>query len=579
MFKRYTITAIVGIAISAFAFADIDHPEGPNLKDNAEYQQLLAESDSLIAKADSIRGLIAETRANMRTYIDTLTTEPSRDFINRYNSRIVELEEQVFNITTKQGIVASRINAIELEVMEDIFQKSIFERMDNNMAKEEEIAPDTDNDNTATTEEDAPSTSNEGQTADDNTTTSDNTKVVDDNTVTTDVSEVVEITRSDNLIENEPFVSSLSANDLDELRAAQLKEVEIEELVQEYAKQYATLKELIAKYEAALNQQSADTIYENIVTLSSTLEALNTEISSGWNHIIDTKYYAYGYVIETERNKELLSILDDKLNTMLQQCTENDNLYASNGIMRYALGRPAIIDFEIIMASAFGLSEANGSLQQLRETLSTPNYQLSPLDVPERRLFIDYQNITFGRTNYYNEANPLPTVKVYERGTIYRILLGVFKSRQPMTLFKGVQPLFIEKDEQEMNNYYAGGFATLEEAEAAQALLFDKGFKAPEICVWSDGKMVNLTADNKISNGTTQSSAAGTRYMLRIANDDMSDDIREYIKQNNPNKVITLRNDGYIIGTFDNHDEVTRLYITLGDEFGIDMEIMEVEAK
>ena len=98
MFKRYTITAIVGIAISAFAFADIDHPEGPNLKDNAEYQQLLAESDSLIAKADSIRSLIAETRANMRTYIDTLTTEPSRDFINRYNSRIVELEEQVFNI-------------------------------------------------------------------------------------------------------------------------------------------------------------------------------------------------------------------------------------------------------------------------------------------------------------------------------------------------------------------------------------------------------------------------------------------------------------------------------------------------
>ena len=579
MFKRYTITAIVGIAISAFAFADIDHPEGPNLKDNAEYQQLLAESDTLIAKADSIRGLIAETRANMRTYIDTLTTEPSRDFINRYNSRIVELEEQVFNITTKQGIVASRINAIELEVMEDIFQKSIFERMDNNMAKEEEIAPDTADDNTATTEEDAPSTSKEEQTADDNTTTSDNTKVVDDNTVTTDVSEVVEITRSDNLIENEPFVSSLSANDLDELRAAQLKEVEIEELVQEYAKQYATLKELIAKYEAALNQQSADTIYENIVTLSSTLEALNTEISSGCNHIIDTKYYAYGYVIETERNKELLSILDDKLNTMLQQCTENDNLYASNGIMRYALGRPAIIDFEIIMASAFGLSEANGSLQQLRETLTTPNYHLSPLDVPERRLFIDYQNITFGRTNYYNEANPLPTVKVYERGTIYRILLGVFKSRQPMTLFKGVQPLFIEKDEQEMNNYYAGGFATLEEAEAAQALLFDKGFKAPEICVWSDGKMVNLTADNKISNGTTQSSAAGTRYMLRIANDDMSDAIREYIKQNNPNKVITLRNDGYIIGTFDNHDEVTRLYITLGDEFGIDMEIMEVEAK
>lgn len=582
MFKKHIITlaTIAGVVISAFAFADIDKPDGLDLEHNEEYQRLLAESDSLMMREDSLRSLIAETRDNMRLYIDTLTTEPSREFINKYNSRIVELEEEMFNLNTKQGVIASRINTIELAAIESRFNTSIFDQLENEIAPTPDEQPESEvaNSEATATEMEREDLSVENGGAVD-TETEAKVEIADIADTTVETETETEIVRSSNIADSEIFGRALSEEDLADLRTAQQSEAELESITEEYLKHYAMLNELISAYDAAANQQSADPIYEQIATTADTLDRLNTEISRKWNDIIDTKYYAYGYVIEIERNKELLGKLDNDFSAMLQHCTDNDNLYASNGLMRYALGRPAIIDFEIALTSAFGLTEACDSLQGLKESLNMPNYQLAPIELPERRLFIDYRDISFGRTNFYNEDNPLPELKVYERGTIYRILLGVFKSRQPMTLFKGVQPLYIEKDSQGMNSYYAGGFATLEEAEAAQSLLFEKGFKGPEICFWRDGVMTNISTPKSDAEGDAEVALGATRYMLRVANDDMSDAIRSRINQEHPNKSITLTSNGYIIGSFDNHDEVTRLYITLDEEFNIDTEILEIEIK
>lgn len=48
-----------------------------------------------------------------------------------------------------------------------------------------------------------------------------------------------------------------------------------------------------------------------------------------WNHIIDTKYYAYGYILEHERRYDLLDKASSDFSTMLQQCAANDGNYAS----------------------------------------------------------------------------------------------------------------------------------------------------------------------------------------------------------------------------------------------------------
>ncbi len=539
MFKRHIITliAIAGVTASALALAHTDHPQGTSLEDNDEYKELMVQSERLTIKEDSIRTLLSDTRATMRSFRDSVGVTPPMD-MDAYTTRIVQLEEELFNITSEQGLIANRINAIEMAAMEEQFAISIMEKIDIVTGYQEEWEDDYGG-------------------------------IESDN--------LVEERRHRNIIDNGCFTNSLIAADLEELRTVQQEEAEVERLSAEYIAQYELIRDLDSKYEIASSQSEADSLYGYFEPMAHVLDSLNTLISRKWNHVIDTKYYAYGYIAEKRRNTELLNKLDNEFTSMLQMCATNDDMYSSNGLMRYAIGRPAILDFEIGMATVLNLSEAQDSLQSVRNTLVVPEYQQPVVEVPERRIFIDYNDITFGRTNYYNTTNPVPDIEIYERGMVYRILLGSFKSRQPMTLFKGVQPLYIQKDDDGLNHYYAGGFATLEEAEEAQQQLRKKGFKSPEICCWLDGVMTNLTKDSVVTDEDAEATPATIRYMLRIAEGDMSDALQQYIGEQYPDKMISLTNDGYIVGAFDNHDEATRLYISLGDEYGIDLEIIEIE--
>ena len=116
------------------------------------------------------------------------------------------------------------------------------------------------------------------------------------------------------------------------------------------------------------------------------------------------------------------------------------------------------------------------------------------IDVAQR-YFLDYDSIAFSATPKYSYQHPIPECRVYEHGTIYRILLGTFNTKRAVSTFRGAYPLSYLVGEDKKWCYYAGGFATREEAEAAQKLLKSKGFVRPEIVVWTDGAYRNLSRD------------------------------------------------------------------------------------
>ena len=210
--------------------------------------------------------------------------------------------------------------------------------------------------------------------------------------------------------------------------------------------------------------------------------------------------------------------------------------------------------------------------------MPTIEYRHLPISV-ERRLFLDYAPIIIGRTNYYNNSNPLPELKVYERGTIYRILLGSFRSKQPMTLFKGVQPLYIDQDEDGRYYYYAGGFATRIEADEAQHFLRDKGFKAPEVCVWIDGEMTNISDATTDEDDTAiQIPITGLRYTIAIEAEQLDDSVRELIESIASNKMLSRANGKFIIGTFTSHSEADVIVSVLSESYPeLNISINEIE--
>ncbi len=85
--------------------------------------------------------------------------------------------------------------------------------------------------------------------------------------------------------------------------------------------------------------------------------------------------------------------------------------------------------------------------------------------------------------------------------TIYRILLGDVQHQAAAATFRGAYPLFYLINDEGKWCYYAGGFATLAEAEAAQALLKKRGFVRPEIVVWTDGEYTIFRQDPERRNG------------------------------------------------------------------------------
>ena len=70
---------------------------------------------------------------------------------------------------------------------------------------------------------------------------------------------------------------------------------------------------------------------------------------------------------------------------------------------------------------------------------------------------------------------------------------------------RGAYPLSYLVNDDRKWCYYAGGFATREEAEAAQSLLKARGFVRPEIVVWTDGEYRNLRRTPKRSISPTGS--------------------------------------------------------------------------
>ena len=520
MKKIYTTLTLI-FAISAFAIADSQEPDFPGLQGNERYMTLKETNTLLQQREDSIQNVIAKTREEFaqRNNIDSLTNEQ----IDIFTSQILNLEEQIFELRQQRGDVITELNNIE--------QEYILAHM---------FAP-------------APETTEESI----------------EETIVAPVEQRM-------LIHNDIFRRSLTDEDYAELESAQREDEQMAALCNDFQSLYTKFENTTRDYMETTSESVADSLFSVYHSLKREIAILNDAIDSQWAHIIDTKYYAYGYILEKGFRYDLLDNSSEQFSEMQQRCAEKDGLYVSDAIMHYAIGHPTLLDFEIAVAEDLGLQQAADSLHSAKRDFVAPNYRQEMVEL-ERRLFIDYEPIIIGRTNYYTNSNPVPPLKVYERGTIYRILLGEFRNKQPMTLFKGVQPLYITRNEEGNYLYYAGGFSSRREADDAQLFLKEKGFKSPEICRWQNGTVMNITVVESENDGSVDIPVSGTRYMIKIATESLSEELRAIIAAEAPRQSISKEAGGFTLGTFDSRDEVEILVSLLGENTTDQIEIIEIE--
>ena len=438
MFRKVFIYALG----AAFLTAGALHAQQPKveariagLEGNAEYMSLLREDALLQLREDSIVNAVERMRQRLRE-------DPSRR--QELSQEILQQESRIFEIRNAKGRLIDRINTIEQEwVLANL-----------NGAAQQPAGP-----------------------------------------AAADPAEAVpDSLKVRNLVDNLYFREHLPAGDYEALRNAQRLEMRAVDYVNRYSANHGTLSELAESYAAVQTEAEAIEIYGRYKTLQGMNGVLADSLAATWNYIFDNKNYAYGYLLDKMGKEDILAREEEELSEAARQLSALQGETASDAVADYLLRKRVIVDYEASVAGVLGLDAARDSLKGVAAQLKAIDYRLPRVDVAER-YFLDYDSVAFSSTPKYSYQHPIPECKVYANGTIYRILLGTYNTKRAAATFRGAYPLFYLVNDAGKWCYYTGGFATLDEAEAAQALLKKRGFVRPEIVVWTDGAYRNLSLE------------------------------------------------------------------------------------
>ena len=406
-------------------------PRIAGLEGNAAYMSLLAEDGRLQQREDSVVRAVERTRLQLRDHPEQRQA---------YSGEILRLEEAIFSIRSARGKLIDRFNTIEQEwVLSNL--------------------------HVATP---PPVSATEAAFA------------------------VPDSLKRRYLVDNLFFRENLPTPDYEALLRAQRLERVAEEYVRRYKENYRQMQELAGIYDTVRNERAAADLEGKFRTIEGMNRVLSDSLTQTWSYIFDNKTYAYNYLLDKLGAEEELTRREEAMDAARRRLTDLEGAYSSDAVTDYFVQKQLVDDYEVGLARMLGLGEARDSLAAAVQRLSGVDYLLPPIAWRER-FFLDYEPLVFSAAPIYNYRNPIPECRVYERGTIYRILLGTFRDKPSPSIFKGVSPLGYLRTAEGRYAYYAGGFETRAEALDARDRLKERGFKRPEVVVWNDGHASNLT--------------------------------------------------------------------------------------
>lgn len=94
--------------------------------------------------------------------------------------------------------------------------------------------------------------------------------------------------------------------------------------------------------------------------------------------------------------------------------------------------------------------------------------------------------------NAYSNANPIPIDAPMEKGLVFRVQIGAFKTPIPNNSFKGLSPLNGETTRSGYIRYTAGNFQKIEGATAVKNDLRALGYNDAFVVVYFDGKRITV---------------------------------------------------------------------------------------
>lgn len=478
------------------------------LERNEEYMSLLREDTLLQQREDSIAAAVVRVRGQLRD-------DPENR--QQYSEQIMRAEDLIFEVRTRKGRVLDRINAIEQEWV-----------LANLNAGPQPHGADPDPTNLP-----------------------DSLKVRD-------------------LVRNRPFAHYLAAQDYTALMRAQRSEMQAVEYVNRYLSDYVAMTEMERAFDTVRLESDAVELKRRFAERAERNRLTADSLATLWNYIFDNKSYAYDYLLEALRREQLLDRQAARLAEVMRTVSSLRGETASDELVDYFLRKQVLVDYETSVAEAFGLDEAVDSLRSVGRQLATIDYRLPKISL-EDRIFIQYDTLRFSTRPFYTAQNPIPECRIYEHGTVYRILLGSFQKKQPVSIFRNTAPIYFLVNDEGRWCYYAGGFATAAEAYEAQAKLKRRGFLRPEVVVWEDGRYRNL------SQNPPTAGAEGYRVYV-TGTDALTEPMREALRTLPSASVSRVGAERFVVGPFTERSDADAAAEALRSaaESGVDIQVTAI---
>ena len=340
------------------------------------------------------------------------------------------------------------------------------------------------------------------------------------------------------LTDHESFARLLPPDDYEALMRSRTLERQALELAGNYRALCDSMVDTAAEYAAADDAVTGIPLYDRFTSLQNEAARTAHRLTETWGEVFDNKNFAYGYLLEQLNSESLIERGERLLSQRRSQAAENYGKYASDALADFCMERMAMVEYEAAVAETLNMPEAADSLRRVLRDEAQFEFRMPRIEVQER-MFLDYADIEYSSPSIYNTKNPIPEVMIYERGKIYRILLGAFWSKQAVSIFRGASPLgWWQKDGKYL--YFAGGFKSKHAAESAAAEMKKKGFKNPVVVVWREGEYRNLATDPEAD-----------RYRLEISGlQSLPAEVKAAIAEKAPDCEVSRAGETFVVGMF-----------------------------
>ncbi|MFR9641044.1 MAG: hypothetical protein SNH41_02950 [Rikenellaceae bacterium] len=332
------------------------------------------------------------------------------------------------------------------------------------------------------------------------------------------------------------------------LQASELAERELAAIVSRFIANYRKQNAIYEEYMQTGSEARAREIEAEFERLADDNDDLALDIDDLWSEIYDDKLYAYNMLLELASRVDLLDRGDDLLT---QPLFESSDGWASEELGNYIVKKSQLLAYEKMLCDSLKLSSAADSLRGAITLHKSSQSEYPPLELVIRS-FIAEEPILFSSAPHYSTKNPIPAMKIYEHGVLYRLLLGEFASKQSVSLFRGAYPLSYYIAPSKKWLYFAGCYSSLSEAEAARKLLLKHGFKKPEVMMITNGKMHNITR-HPLSKPT------GYRIEI-IGGEELPDKLNQLIESmTGERELVRISPETYLLGLIPTRNEADKL--------------------